>query len=42
MHRFFANETIVDRSVKLYGDDYNHINKVLRISENEKVEVVVD
>ena len=42
MHRFFANETIVYRSVKLYCDYYNHINKVLRISENEKVEVVVD
>lgn len=42
MHRFFANEAIVDKSVRLYGDDYNHINKVLRISENEKVEVVVD
>lgn len=42
MHRFFANEAIVDKSVRLYGDDYNHINKVLRISENEKVEVVVN
>ena len=41
MHRFFTDESILDRKVKIYGDDYNHIKKVLRIAEDEKIEVVV-
>lgn len=41
MHRFFVNEPILNDGVKIYGDDYNHIKKVLRISESEKIEVVV-
>ena len=41
MHRFFTDEPILDGKVKIYGDDYNHIKKVLRITEDEKIEVVV-
>lgn len=41
MHRFFTDESILDGKVKIYGDDYNHIKKVLRITEDEKIEVVV-
>ena len=41
MHRFFTDESILDGKVKIYGDDYNHIKKVLRIAEDEKIEVVV-
>lgn len=41
MHRFFIDESILDGKVKIYGDDYNHIKKVLRITEDEKIEVVV-
>lgn len=41
MHRFFTDEFILDGKVKIYGDDYNHIKKVLRIAEDEKIEVVV-
>ena len=41
MHRFFTDESILDGKIKIYGDDYNHIKKVLRITEDEKIEVVV-
>lgn len=41
MHRFFTDESIIEGKVKIYGDDYNHIKKVLRITEDEKIEVVV-
>ena len=41
MHRFFTDESIIEGKVKIYGDDYNHIKKVLRIAEDEKIEVVV-
>ena len=41
MHRFFTDEPILDGKVKIYGDDYNHIKKVLRITEDEKIEGVV-
>ena len=41
MHRFFTDESILYGKVKIYGDDYNHIKKVLRIAEDEKIEVVV-
>lgn len=41
MHRFFVNEPIVNDEVKIYGNDFNHIKKVLRILENEKIEIVV-
>lgn len=40
MHRFFVDQPIINGEVKIYGDDYNHIKKVLRISENEKIEIV--
>lgn len=42
MHRFFSNEEIFDNTVRILGDDFKHIKKVLRISENERVEVVVN
>lgn len=42
MHRFFSNEEIFENTVHLVGDDFKHIKKVLRISENERVEVVVN
>ena len=41
MHRFFTDESIIEGKVKIYGNDYNHIKKVLRITEDEKIEVVV-
>lgn len=41
MHRFFCDDAIIDNSVKISGYDYKHIKKVLRISENERIEVVV-
>lgn len=41
MHRFFVNGPIVNDEVRIYGDDFNHIKKVLRILESEKIEIVV-
>lgn len=42
MHRFFSNQEILDNTVIITGDDFKHIKKVLRISENERIEVVVN
>lgn len=42
MHRFFTDEPILDGRVKILGDDFKHIKKVLRIAENEEIEVVVN
>ena len=40
MHRFFVDGVISNNEFKIYGNDFNHIKKVLRISENEKIEIV--
>ena len=40
MHRFFVEkEAIGDRQIKIVGKDFNHIKNVLRMNQEEKIEI---
>ena len=40
MHRFFADTVINEDKIDIFGSDYYHIKNVLRISDNERIEIV--